>query len=63
VVVPKKGRSINEADLLAGCKGRLAVFKLPKAVVLLAEIPRNPSGKILKRVLRDEFAHSVPASE
>ncbi len=63
VVVPKPGRSFNEADLLAWCRGRLAVFKLPKAAVIVAEIPRNPSGKILKRVLRDRFKDAVQAPE
>ena len=42
----------DEAELLAWCKGKLATFKLPKAAVVVAEIPRNPSGKILKRNLR-----------
>ncbi|MEO7853135.1 MAG: AMP-binding protein, partial [Rubrivivax sp.] len=63
VVVPKTGRSLTEADLLAWCKGRLAVFKLPKAAVVVTEIPRNPSGKILKRVLRDQFKDAVQAPE
>ena len=63
VVVPKKGASLTDAELLAWCKGRLAGFKLPKAAVIVAEIPRNPSGKILKRILRDQFADTVHAPE
>jgi acyl-CoA synthetase (AMP-forming)/AMP-acid ligase II len=63
VVVPKKGESLTETELLQWCKGRLAGFKLPKAAVIVADIPRNPSGKILKRVLRDQFANSVRAPE
>jgi acyl-CoA synthetase (AMP-forming)/AMP-acid ligase II len=63
VVVPKKGASLTDAELLAWCKGRLAGFKLPKAAVIVAEIPRNPSGKILKRILRDQFADTVRAPE
>jgi acyl-CoA synthetase (AMP-forming)/AMP-acid ligase II len=63
VVVPKKGASLTDAELLAWCKGRLAGFKLPKAAVIVAEIPRNPSGKILKRILRDQFADKVHAPE
>jgi len=63
VVVPKKGESLTDAELLAWCKGRLAGFKLPKAAVIVTEIPRNPSGKILKRVLRDQFADTVRAPE
>jgi acyl-CoA synthetase (AMP-forming)/AMP-acid ligase II len=63
VVVAKKGATLEAAELLAWCKGRLAGFKLPKAAVLVAEIPRNPSGKILKRVLREQFKDSMRAPE
>ncbi len=63
VVMVKKGQSLGEAELLAWCKGRLAAFKLPKAAVMVTEIPRNPSGKILKRVLREQFKDAVQAPE
>ncbi len=35
---------------------KLAGFKVPKELIVRTELPRNPSGKILKRVLRDEIA-------
>ncbi|WP_181781560.1 fatty acyl-CoA synthetase [Pseudonocardia pini] len=41
-------------ELIAYAKGRLAGFKVPKHVHLVDELPRNASGKLLKRVLRDE---------
>ncbi|HYN62328.1 MAG TPA: long-chain-fatty-acid--CoA ligase, partial [Rubrivivax sp.] len=63
VVVAKKGMTLDIPELLAWCKGRLAGFKLPKAAVVVAEIPRNPSGKILKRVLREQFKDTVRAPE
>jgi acyl-CoA synthetase (AMP-forming)/AMP-acid ligase II len=63
VVVAKKGATLGDAELLAWCKGKLATFKLPKAAVVVAEIPRNPSGKILKRVLREQFKDTVRAPE
>jgi O-succinylbenzoate-CoA ligase len=63
VVVAKKGVSLDQAELLAWCKGKLAGFKLPKAAVVVAEIPRNPSGKILKRVLREQYKDAVRAPE
>ena len=45
-----------EADeLLAFARGRLAGYKLPKAIDFVDELPRNPSGKILKRVLRAPY--------
>jgi acyl-CoA synthetase (AMP-forming)/AMP-acid ligase II len=59
VIVPADD-GLTEADVLAFCEGRLARFKLPKAVRFVAEIPRNPSGKVLKRVLRDEFPLESP---
>jgi acyl-CoA synthetase (AMP-forming)/AMP-acid ligase II len=52
-VVLKPGRSVEAAELLAHCAGQLARFKVPKDVRFLGELPRNPSGKVLKRVLRD----------
>jgi acyl-CoA synthetase (AMP-forming)/AMP-acid ligase II len=55
VVVTKQGALLTEAELLDWCKGRLASFKLPKAAVFADQIPRNPSGKILKRVLRETY--------
>ena len=45
-----------EADELIGfARGRLAGYKLPKAIDFIDELPRNPSGKILKRVLRAPY--------
>jgi acyl-CoA synthetase (AMP-forming)/AMP-acid ligase II len=42
-------------EIMAFCEGKLAKFKQPKAVAFTDVIPRNPSGKILKRVLREQF--------
>lgn len=63
VMVRKKGSALSEAELLAWCKGRVAGFKLPKVAVFVDEIPRNPSGKILKRVLREQLLDKVKAPE
>jgi O-succinylbenzoate-CoA ligase len=46
-------------DVIAFCKGKLAPFKTVKAVEFVDEIPRNPSGKILKRDLRERFSEPV----
>ena len=54
-VVVKSDESITEQDVLEYCDGKLARFKLPKAVEFTDVIPRNPTGKILKRVLRDQY--------
>ncbi|HLM04724.1 MAG TPA: acyl-CoA synthetase [Blastococcus sp.] len=56
VVVPKPGASITPEDVEAHARARLAGFKRPKYVVLADALPKNPSGKILKRELRDRHA-------
>jgi long-chain acyl-CoA synthetase len=46
---------LSETDTIAFCRERLAAYKCPKHVKFVDELPRNPSGKILKRVLREPF--------
>ena len=60
-VVVRKDESVSEADILQFVRGKVANYKLPKAAVFVDEIPRNPSGKILKRSLREQFPG--PAAE
>ncbi len=55
-VVVRRSEEVTAKDLTAWCRERLAAFKVPKAVEFATEIPRNPSGKILKRVLRERYA-------
>lgn len=52
IVVPKAGQALTEAEVLAHCQQHLAGFKAPKAVVFTEALPKNPSGKLLKRELR-----------
>ena len=52
VVVTRAGHDLAEPELIAHCRSKLASFKVPKQVVLLEKLPRNASGKILKRDLR-----------
>ncbi|MDQ0758222.1 acyl-CoA synthetase [Streptomyces canus] len=54
VVVPRG--EVTEAELMDHAREKLAHFKAPKRVVFVDELPRNASGKILKRELRDRFA-------
>ncbi|MFZ3468501.1 fatty acyl-CoA synthetase [Streptomyces sp. 4.24] len=54
VVVPRDG--VTQAELLAYARERLAHFKAPKRVLFVDSLPRNASGKILKRALRDRFS-------
>ncbi|MDO0929117.1 acyl-CoA synthetase [Streptomyces sp. TG1A-8] len=53
VVVPRG--EVSEEQLITHVRQRLAPFKAPKRVLFVAELPRNASGKILKRELRDRF--------
>ena len=59
-VVVKADPSLSEAQVMRHCDGKLARYKLPKAVAFVDEIPRNPSGKALKRLLRDKFPGPAP---
>ena len=54
-VVVKDGEALEPADVIAYCRERLAGFKAPKHVVLVDELPKNASGKIVKRELRERF--------
>ncbi|MER6491737.1 acyl-CoA synthetase [Streptomyces griseorubiginosus] len=54
VVVPRG--EVTEAELLTHAREKLSHFKAPKRVLFVDELPRNASGKILKRELRDRFA-------
>ncbi|GAA5146667.1 acyl-CoA synthetase [Nocardioides marinquilinus] len=56
VVVPKPGHTLEPDDVVAHARGVLAGYKTPKRVVMVESLPKNPSGKILKRQLRDEHA-------
>jgi acyl-CoA synthetase (AMP-forming)/AMP-acid ligase II len=59
-IVVRKDEGVTEADVLQFCRSRLAGYKQPKAVSFIEVIPRNPSGKILKRVLREQFDGKAP---
>jgi acyl-CoA synthetase (AMP-forming)/AMP-acid ligase II len=54
-IVVVTDEALTAGDVMEFCQGKLARFKQPKAVEFVSEIPRNPSGKILKRVLREQF--------
>jgi len=56
VVVLKPGSQLSAENLAAHCRSHLAGFKVPKQLVVREALPRNPSGKVLKRTLRDELA-------
>ena len=59
IVVAKVGATIDKEEVMAYCKDRMASFKKPESVVVVEELPRNPLGKVLKRVLREEFSYPL----
>ena len=54
VVVAKPGETPQEADIIAALKEQISGFKVPKRVIVRAELPRNTMGKVQKNVLREE---------
>ena len=55
VVVPRKGATITEAEIIDLCRRELASFKVPKSVVFVEALPKTPTGKILKRDMRRSY--------
>jgi acyl-CoA synthetase (AMP-forming)/AMP-acid ligase II len=53
-VVARPGHALDAADVLAFCRERLANYKVPRQVEFRGGLPRNPAGKVLKRLLREE---------
>ncbi|HEY6310713.1 MAG TPA: FadD3 family acyl-CoA ligase [Streptosporangiaceae bacterium] len=54
-LVARPGQALGEADVLAFCRERLANYKVPRRVVFRDALPRNPSGKVVKRQLMEEL--------
>ncbi len=54
-VILLDGARLTEEELLAHARLKLASYKVPKQIVILREFPKNPTGKILKRILRQQL--------
>jgi acyl-CoA synthetase (AMP-forming)/AMP-acid ligase II len=59
-IVVKSDASLTAEQVLEYCSGKLARYKLPRRVEFVEEIPRNPTGKVLKRELRERFSGPAP---
>jgi long-chain acyl-CoA synthetase len=55
IVVLRPGASLGDEELIEWSRERLAGYKRPRSVDFIDSIPRNPSGKILKRELRERY--------
>src|SRR4051794_24883767 len=59
LVVARDGAAVGADELVAFARDRLAGYKLPRSIEFVAELPRTPSGKVLKRELRERFGAAV----
>ncbi|MEF7616283.1 AMP-binding protein [Aquincola sp. MAHUQ-54] len=55
VVVLRDGQRADEAELVRHCKALLADFKKPRSIDFVAELPRNPNGKLSRKLVREPF--------
>jgi acyl-CoA synthetase (AMP-forming)/AMP-acid ligase II len=55
VVALKPGETATEEEIIAHCRQRLAHYKCPTSIDIVEALPRNPTGKILKRDLRQPY--------
>lgn len=55
IIVAKAGKIVKENEIIEFCKNNLAGYKKPKSVEFVADMPRTPTGKILKRELKDKY--------
>jgi acyl-CoA synthetase (AMP-forming)/AMP-acid ligase II len=54
-VVTKPGTSLDIETMIAFCRDKIAGYKIPRQLQVVKELPRNPSGKILKKILREPY--------
>ncbi len=59
IVVRKPGMELTMEEVVEHCRPRMAGFKRPEDVIFIEELPRNPMGKVLKRVLREEYPEPI----
>jgi acyl-CoA synthetase (AMP-forming)/AMP-acid ligase II len=55
IIVPRQGVQPSEGDILQLCETHLASYKKPRSIVFVAELPRDPIGKVLRRELRSRY--------
>lgn len=59
VIRPKPGESLTQEEVIAFAKEHLAPFKAPKEVFFVQDFPRSPSGKVLKRAMKDSIVSHI----
>jgi fatty-acyl-CoA synthase len=61
IVVIKEGQTLTSETVVAHCAQSMAHFKMPKRVIFVDSLPKNPSGKLLKRELRQRYVETANA--
>ncbi|MFZ3213468.1 MAG: acyl-CoA synthetase [Terriglobales bacterium] len=61
-VVLKPGSTATPEELIAFCRDKIATYKLPREIVIVNELPRTPTGKLLRRVLRQREVEQAKAA-
>jgi fatty-acyl-CoA synthase len=59
IIVRKPDQALEEGDVIRHCLGKLAKFKVPQSVAFVEALPRNATGKVLKRELRTQFVSTT----
>ena len=62
-IIPKPGFSINPDELKIFLKSRLSAFKVPKEFIAVSDLPKSPTGKILKRQIKEQYGESARSPE
>jgi acyl-coenzyme A synthetase/AMP-(fatty) acid ligase len=60
-VVLNPGQTVTSEELIEFCRGKIATYKMPREIEVVAELPRTPTGKLLRRVLRAKDAAKAAA--
>ena len=60
VVAVKAGQSVTEEELIAYTKERVAAYKYPRSIRFLETLPKGPTGKILKKELKQQIGVPAP---
>ncbi len=55
VIKLKAGKTVSEDEIMAHCRAKLSSFKIPKKIIFVDELPKTPTGKILKRNMRESY--------
>ena len=58
VIVLKQGETATPDEIIEYCRAKMSSFKRPRSVIFVNELPRNPMGKVLKRVLREQYGEA-----